>query len=86
MSGLKLTMPKGREAELKKKNLELAASTRGSTMSVFCATAIGADWEKMQVALSSKKAVEKAYLFSCIIFSLSVFSIELFVAVWWKNG
>jgi len=33
ISGLKLTIPKGRVAELKKNHLELAESTKGSTKS-----------------------------------------------------
>jgi hypothetical protein len=36
LSGLKLTIPKGRVAELKKNHLELAASVNGYTKSTGC--------------------------------------------------
>jgi hypothetical protein len=36
LSGLKLTMPKGRVAELKKNHLEFAASVNGYTKSTGC--------------------------------------------------
>jgi hypothetical protein len=68
MSGLRFTMPKGLQAELKKKNREFAASTRGSTRSTLSGLGRGCAWMTEKDRVSDMIPVKTIFGIYILIF------------------